>query len=116
MDMQFYLRKAFARFRTSSHKLSIEIDRHYNINRADRICIFCFNQNNTITIEDEYNAFFICPKFDAQRETYLIPWYRQGGRRPEFFRLMQETKPDTIKKLCVFIDEILKIKDFEYTR
>ena len=28
MDMQFYLRKAFARFRTSSHKLSIEIGRH----------------------------------------------------------------------------------------
>ena len=74
MDMQFYLRKAFARFRTSSHKLSIEIGLHHNINRADRICIFCFNQNNTIVIEDEYHAFFICPKFDAQRETYLIPW------------------------------------------
>ena len=116
MDMQFYLRKAFARFRTSSHKLSIEIGRHHNINRADRICIFCFNQNNTITIEDEYHAFFICPKFNAQRETYLIPWYRQGDSRPEFFRLMQETKPDIIKKLCVFINEILKIKDFEYAR
>ena len=116
MDMQFYLRKAFARFRTSSHKLSIEIGRHHNINRADRICIFCFNQHNTITIEDEYHAFFICPKFDALRETYLIPWYRQGDSRPEFFRLMQETKPDIIKKLCVFINEILNIKDFEYAR
>ena len=116
MDMQFYLRKAFARFRTSSHKLSIEIGRHHNINRADRICNFCFNQHNTITIEDEYHAFFICPKFDALRETYLIPWYRQGDSRPEFFRLMQETKPDIIKKLCVFINEILKIKDFEYAR
>ena len=73
MDMQFYLRKAFARFRTSSHKLSIEIGRNHNITRADRICIFCFNQSNTITIEDEYHAFFTCPKFDAQRETYLTP-------------------------------------------
>ena len=42
MDMRFYLRKAFARFRTSSHKLSIEIGRHHNITRADQICIFLF--------------------------------------------------------------------------
>ena len=46
----------------------------------------------------------------------FIPWYRQGDSRPEFFQLMQETKPDIIKKLCVFINEILKIKDFEYAR
>ena len=42
MDMPFYLRKAFARFRSSSHKLSIEIGRHHNINRADRLCPFLF--------------------------------------------------------------------------
>ena len=116
MDMPFYLRKAFARFRSSSHKLSIEIGRHHNINRADRLCLFCLNQFNIVTIEDEYHAFFICPKFNTQREKYLTPWHRQGDSKPEFFRHMQETKPQLIKKLCTFVNEILKITDSEYTR
>ena len=47
LDMPFYLRKALARFR---HKLSIEIGRHHNINRADRNCIYCLNQSNTMII------------------------------------------------------------------
>ena len=116
LDIPFYLRKAFARFRTSSHKQSIEIGPHHNINRADRVCTFCLNQSNTIIVEDEFHAFFICPKYIVQPENYLAPWYRQGDSRPEFIRLMQDTKPDTIKKLCLFIHEILKIKDTEYTR
>ena len=116
MDMPFYLRKAFARFRSSSHKLSIENGRHHNNNRVDRICNFCLNQSNIVTIEDEYHAFFICPKFNTQRENYLTSWYRQGDSRPEFFRLMQETKPQVIKKLCTFVNEILKIKDSEFIR
>ena len=41
----------------------------------------------------------------------------QGDSRPEFFRLMKETNPDIIKKVCVYINEILKInKDSEYIR
>ena len=58
LHMPFYLRKSFARFRSSRHKLSIEIGRHHNINRADRNCIYCLNQSNTIIIEDEFYAFF----------------------------------------------------------
>ena len=37
-----------------------------------------------LAIEDEYHAFFTCPKVDTQRETYLKPRYRQGDGRPEF--------------------------------
>ena len=59
-------------------------------------------------IKDKFHAFFICPKFDVLRENYLSLWYTQGDSRPEFFRLMQETNPD-IKKLCIFVNGILKI-------
>ena len=62
-------------------------------------------------IEDEFHAFFICPKFDVLCENYLSPWYKQGDRRSEFFGLLQETNPYIIKKLCIFVNEILKIKD-----
>ena len=116
IDMPFHLRKAFARFRTSSHKFSIGIGCHHNINRADRICTFCLNQSDTITIEDEFHAFFICPKYAVQRENSLTPWYRQGDSRPVFIRLMQDTNLDTIKKMSLFINEVLRLKDSEYTR
>ena len=89
--MPFYLHKAYARFRSSSHKLSIKIGHHHNINRADRICIYCLNQSITMMLEDEFHAFFAFPKFDVLLENSLSPWYRQGDSRPEFFRLLQET-------------------------
>ena len=114
--MPFYLRKAFAKFRSSGHKLSIEISRQHNINRADRICSYSLNKSNIMIIEDEFHAFFICPKFEVLRENYLSTWYRQGDSRPEFFRLLQETNPDIIKKPSIFVNKILKIKDSEYTR
>ena len=68
-------------------------------------------------VEDEFHVFFICPKFDALCENFLFPWYRQDDSRSEFFRLlMKETNSDIIKKTCVYINEILKIKDSEYIR
>ena len=38
----------------------------------------------------------------------------QGNSKPEFFRLMKETTPDIIKKKCIYVNEILKIKDSKY--
>ena len=100
--MHFYLHKALARFRSSSQKLGIEVGRHHNINRADRICTFYYNHSNSMHVEDEFHVFFICPKFDELRENFLSPWYRQGDSRPVFFRLMKETNPDIYhENVCI---------------
>ena len=114
LDMPFYLRKAFARFRSSSHKLAIEIGRHHGINRTDRICTFCFNQFNNVHVEDEFHVFFICSKFNSVRENFLFPWYSRGDSKAEFFSLMKVSMPDTVRKICIYVNEILKIKDKEY--
>ena len=114
LDMPFHLRKAFARFRSSSHKLAIEIGRHHNINRTDRICTFCFNQSNNLHLEDEFHVFFNCLRFDAIRQNLLSPWYRQGSSKQDFFNLMETENSDIILKTCIYINEILKIKDKEY--
>ena len=50
---------ALARFRTSSHNLSIETGRYDNTLRQERICRSC-NMNQ---IEDEYNFLLACPHF-----------------------------------------------------
>jgi hypothetical protein len=53
------LRFALARFRTSSHSLEIEVGRHKNINKEDRLCKYRGLYNNDI-IEDENHGLFHC--------------------------------------------------------
>ena len=59
----FSLRKAFARFRCSSHKFNTEIGRHRGIARADRICLYCFDNHNLLVVDDEYHVSFKCGYF-----------------------------------------------------
>ena len=80
----FSLRKAFARFRCSSHKFNIELGRHTGIDRADRVCLYCFNNHNILVVESEYHVFFKCEKFDALRNLYLNTWYRSGDSLQNF--------------------------------
>ena len=53
----FNLRKSLACFRCSSHKLNIEIGRHYGIDKEDRICLYCFINEDNLIIEDEYHVY-----------------------------------------------------------
>ena len=55
----FNLRKRLACFRFSNHKLNIEICRHYGINKEDRICLYCFINEDNFIIEYEYHVFLI---------------------------------------------------------
>ena len=51
MDLHFQLRKALARFRCSIHKLNVEFGRHHNINREDRICLYCLLTKDIILLK-----------------------------------------------------------------
>ena len=51
------LRRAFATFRCSSHKLNIELGRHFNIKRDDRVCHHCLLNHDIVVIETEYHYF-----------------------------------------------------------
>ena len=113
IDMPFFLRKAFARFRCSRHKLSIEIGRHRGIDRADRICINCFNQLNSYIVEDEYHVFFICSKYKSIRDEFLHTWYQSGDSINDFYNLVNTNSTIKIRKLCLYIDALLKSKDAE---
>ena len=59
-NFPFHLRQAFAKFRCSDHKLNIEVGRHYNIPREERICSFCLENSSISVIEDEFHVFFQC--------------------------------------------------------
>lgn len=39
----------------------------------------------------------------------------EGDSKPEFLNLLKQTNPDAIKKMCMYVNEKLKIKDVECT-
>ncbi len=111
VDIPFFLRKAFARFRCSNHKLKIETGRHDGIIREARICDFCHLHSNILVIENEYHAFFCCPKYSDLRIQLLASWYTRGDSEVDFYRLMACTEITTIRSIAKFIYCILKRMD-----
>ena len=107
IDISFYFRKSFARFRCSSHKLNIELGRHYGIERADRTCFYCLlNGNNQIF--QEYHALFICPKYSIVRENYLFNWYCGRTETVDFINLMKINNCKKLKLLMIFITKLMR--------
>ena len=52
------------KFRMYNHRLPIELGRHMNIDKRDRICNLC----NSADIGDEFHYFCICPAFHESRK------------------------------------------------
>ena len=59
-------RWALASFRTSSHKLEVEVGRHSNRPKEERKCNFC-----KVFVEDEYHLLMSCPLYQDLRKTFL---------------------------------------------
>ena len=108
IDIHFYFRKSFARFRCSSHKLNIELWRRNGLERKDRICSFCFLNGNQLITEDEYQAFFICPKYVNIRERYLYNWYFSRTEPFDFIQLMKSCNYKTLKQLTLFVTKLMQ--------
>lgn len=64
------LRKHLAKFRTSNTGLEIEIGRHVGIDKADRLCKLC-GQQNLIYVEDEYHVMLECQAYTAIRKLFI---------------------------------------------
>ena len=60
-------RKKIAQLRLSAHKLDIEVGRHKDIDRNNRICMYC----RTGEIETEEHFLFGCPNYKREREMFL---------------------------------------------
>jgi hypothetical protein len=61
-------RFTFCRFRTSNHRLSIEVGRWTNVERRNRLCQLC----QSCEISDELHYVLQCPNFVAERKI-IIP-------------------------------------------
>ena len=61
----------FARFRTGSHNLEIEVGRHHTLAREDRLCKFCRDNKNIAVVEDEYHVLIECHYYNDIRILYI---------------------------------------------
>ena len=91
------------KFRLSNHKLPVEIGRHNNIIRKERLCEFC-DKND---IGDEYHYFFSCSKF-MQEINKLIP--KNCIKHPSvkgFCDLLATNSSNTMRKLATMCKIIM---------
>ena len=67
-----YIYKTFiSKYRLSSHSLSIETGRFYNIERNMHTCNDCYDN----LIEDEYHFILVCKNYDNITKAYIKPYY-----------------------------------------
>jgi hypothetical protein len=107
LEMEKYLtfikeskfRIALTRFRVSSHNLRIEEGRYENIQRNERICQNCNNNQ----IENEYHFLLICPKHQTLRNTYLPKFYFTWPTIQKFISLLSSNNKKVLLNLSKFI-------------
>ena len=92
-------RIALSKFRLSSHHLAIELGRHLNIPRENRLCPHC-NQN---MVENEYHFLLTCTKYYELRKQYLKKYYYQWPTINKFESLMSSKSTKTINNVARFI-------------
>ena len=75
--------------------------------------LILINNHNLLVVENEYHVFLKCVKFDTLRNEYLNTWYQSGDSFKNFHNIISTTNPVLIKKLCIYINELLKLKENE---
>lgn len=98
-----YYCKRFLSFRTRNHRLPVEVGRWRSIPLQNRLCTYC-----TDDIGDEFHFILVCKHFQEQRSKYIHTYYYRHPNILKFEQLMSTTEPTKLKKLCIFIDIIMK--------
>ena len=82
-------KNALGRFRFYSNKLRIELGRHLNIEKENRVCYYCLISKDIVIVENEYHVFF----------------YRF------FYNLLKSENIIVIRKITKFISVLMKLTD-----
>ena len=95
------------KFRTSNHKLPVEIYSwsYFNTPRQERFCNMC----NLNDIGDEYHYIMLCPVFNEFRDLYIPNYYKTRPSVHKFICLMKTEKKTLLIKLAKFVREIMNI-------
>ena len=81
------------KFRTSNHRLPIEVGRWRNIKRENRICNLCNGRN----LGDEFHYLFECPSLLNERKKYFEPHFIN---RPNILKFCNLMNSKSVSVLC----------------
>ena len=92
-------------FRSRNHRFPVEVGRwkHRRKELHERKCNFCDTD-----IGDEYHYLLICNKISDERRRFLKPYYYVHTNILKVSDLMNTTNLQILKKLCMFVDILLK--------
>ena len=74
-----------------------------SISIQERKCRHCKDE-----IGDEFHYLFNCSRFDADRKKYLKRYYYGRPNIIKYEEIMNTNNTEMLKKLCVFINVIMK--------
>ncbi len=101
LELPLHLRTLIAKFRCSNSNLMIEIGRHKNIPRSERLCTFCLSQG-VLCIENEFHLLLCCPAYSELRHLYIQPYYHTMPTIAKFTQLMQTKERDTLFNIAIY--------------
>ena len=98
------------RFRTTNHKLPVELGRWENVPFDERKCIKC----NSSSLGDEFHYLLECNYFARERHMFLKKYFYKHPNIIKYKKLMTSTDIVTIKNLSKMLDVILKVFEKDY--
>jgi hypothetical protein len=104
MNIPKHMRQWLILLRCASVKLEIEVGRHENIDRSQRICKLC-NEH----VEDDYHFVMICKKLDTVRAKYLSNLIKPQNLYT-FQSLMKCNIYNNVHSLALYLQEAWKIR------
>ena len=108
VDIKLYYKRSLSRFRCSNHKFNVELGRHFNIERDNPICVYCYRQKDALVIEDEFHAFFVCEKCKIIRDLYLNTWFNALPSLQNLYCLLQNENPLVIKNIAIYVSKLFE--------
>ena len=87
------------RFRTTNHRLPVEVGRWKKIIRENRFCHLCSRRE----LGDEYHYIFDCTEFINERKLYFEFVHINRYNIIKYNNLMSSKSIYTLSKLCKFI-------------
>jgi len=93
--------KDLAKFRTSCHRLEIEVGRQTNVVKEDRLCKAC-GQLNLINIECEFHVIMKCSLYNNIRNRYIGKYIKNGSQN-EFVKLMRMQNDHILVSLAIYV-------------
>ena len=102
----FKKRYTLTRFRCSAHNLHIEVGRHHNIPRSNRLCTCCSLNH----IENEYHFILICPMYREQRLKFLPKFAYSWPNIQKIVKIFKSQKKKHCINLSLFIYSALEIR------